>query len=70
VSFWNLLTRGGTVFLETFSTADQKYRPDFNPAYLLNPNDLPIVFRGLDVLYDKETDDGKRVYVTVIARNG
>lgn len=62
------LTRGGTVFFETFTTADQKYRPDFNPAFLFDLAHIPEIFRGLEILQQHETDDGKRVYVTVIAR--
>lgn len=68
VNFSQQLTRGGTVFFETFTTTDQKYRPDFNPAFLFDPARIPEIFRGLEILEQHETDDGKRVYVTVIAR--
>lgn len=68
VNFSQQLTRGGTIFFETFTTADQKYRPDFNPAFLFDLALLPEIFRGLEILEQRETDDGKRIYVTVIAR--
>lgn len=66
--FSEWLAPGGTVFFETFSTADAKYRPDFNPAHRFDLALIPVLFRGLDILVNQETDDGARVYVTVVAR--
>jgi hypothetical protein len=68
VIFSEWLAPGGTVFFETFSTADAKYRPDFNPAHRFDRTRIPILFQGLEILVDQDTDDGSRVYVTVIAR--
>jgi hypothetical protein len=68
VKFSELLSIGGTVFLETFSAADKKYRPDFKPAYLLPFDRIESLFKGFEILHAEETDDGKRVYVTVVAR--
>ncbi|MBI3537758.1 MAG: class I SAM-dependent methyltransferase [Chloroflexi bacterium] len=62
------LTRGGTFFLDTFTVADQKYRPDFNRAYLLDPARIAEITRGMEILLWRETDDGRRVYGTLIAR--
>lgn len=68
VNFFELLALDGTVFFETYTIADQKYRPDFNPCYLFDLANLSEMFRGLEILQQQETDDGKRVYATVIAR--
>jgi len=68
VSFSGLLTAGGTVFFETFSSADAKYRPNFNPAHRFELALLPKVFAGLEILVNHETDDGSRVYLTIIAQ--
>jgi SAM-dependent methyltransferase len=68
VKFAELLVTGGTVFFETYTTADAKYRPDFNPAHRLDMRQIPQIFAGLEVLVAAETDDGHRVYVTVLAR--
>jgi hypothetical protein len=68
VQFAELLTRGGTVFFETFSENDAKYRPDFNPAHRFLLSEIANFFRGLEILHQSETDDGRRVYVTVIGR--
>jgi len=68
VNFSQLLAPGGTVFFETFSRADVKYRPDFNCAHRFDPAAVSSVFQGLEILVFQETDDGKRAYVTVVAR--
>ncbi len=68
VHFPELLTPGGTLFFETFTTADEKYRPDLGPAHRFNPADIPIICQGLDVLHFEETDDGTRVFGTLVAR--
>ncbi len=68
VDFAELLTAGGTLFFETFTSADIRYRPDFSPAHRFDPADIPVLFRGLEVLRFAETDDGTRVFGTLIAR--
>ena len=68
VSFHDLLRPGGTVFFETYTLADAKYRPDFCPAHRFDRARIPEVFRGLEILLSIETDDGRRVYASVIAR--
>lgn len=68
VHFTEWLARGGTVFFETFTTADEKYYPDFNPAHRFDLNTVSRVFEDLEVLYLHETDDGHRVFVTIVAR--
>lgn len=68
IVFSEWLAPGGTVFFETFTRADSKYRPDFNPAHRFDLALIPILFPHLDILVNYETDDGSRVYVTLIAR--
>lgn len=68
VDFFNLLEPGGTLFFETYTQADNKYRPDFNPAHRFDPAEIPSVFQGLEILHWEETDDGRRVFGTLIAR--
>jgi hypothetical protein len=68
VRFADWLTAGGTVFFETFSTADLKYRPDFNPAHRFPYEAIPRAFGRMELLVQEETDTGTRVYVTIVAR--
>jgi SAM-dependent methyltransferase len=68
IEFARWLTRGGTLFLDTYTLADQKYRPDFNRAYLLDPARLHETLRGLEILVWQETDDGRRVHGTLVGR--
>jgi SAM-dependent methyltransferase len=68
VNFHDLLTPGGTVLFETFTSADAKYRPDFNPAHRIEPATIETLFNGLQLLAVRETDTGQRVVVTVLAK--
>lgn len=68
VRFVEWLTRGGAVFFETYTTADAKYNPAFNPAHRFDPDAIPHIFANLEILHLQETDDGHRVYLTLIAR--
>lgn len=63
-----LLTSGGTIFFETFTLADQKYRPDFNRTFLLDPTQIPTLFKDFETLVCEETDNGKRVFLTFVGR--
>ena len=63
-----LLTPGGTLFFETYTLSDHKYRPEFRHPRL-DPDRLADVFRGLEILHFGETDDGNRVFGTLLARN-
>lgn len=67
VVFRDWLAPGGTVFFETYSVGDIKYRPDFNPAHRFDPADRRV-FEGLEILVWEECDDGKRVFVTVVGQ--
>ena len=63
-----LLTPGGTLFFETYTLNDYKYRPEFRHAPRLDPAARAGVFSGLEILYWSETDDGTRVFCTLLAR--
>ncbi len=63
-----LLTPGGTLFFETYTLADFKYRPEMRHAPRLDPTQLATIFRGLEILHFEETDDGSRVFGTLLAR--
>lgn len=66
VDFALLLKPGGTLFFETYTTADAKYRPDFPASYRLDPSQLARVFRGLRPLVWEERDDASRVVGTFV----
>ncbi len=66
VDFAMLLRLGGTLFFETYTSADVKYRPDFPAINRLDPSELPRVFGGLKTLVWEERDDGRRVIGTFI----
>lgn len=68
LTFSEWLTSGGTIFFETYATGDEKYRPDFNPAHRFDPAFLSQIFAGLEIIVQEESDNGSRVYVTIIAR--
>jgi hypothetical protein len=70
VDFARLLKPAGTLFFETYTLADAKYRPDFPAAYRLDPSQVSTLFRGLTQLVWEETDDGTRVFGTFIGRKG
>ncbi len=63
-----LLTPGGTLFFETYTLNNYKYRPESRHAPRLDPARLADVFRGLEILYFSEIDDGARVFGTLLAR--
>ncbi len=68
IDFASLLAPGGTLFFETYTIADARCRPEFNPAHRFDPTQLDSLFKGLEILLFEQTDDGSRVFGTVIAR--
>ncbi len=63
-----LLTPGGTLFFETFTVGEGKYRAEHKHSPRLDPAEIGTVFRGLEILSFEETDDGERVWGTLLAR--
>ena len=68
IDYAALLKSNGTIFLETFTLADQKYRPEFNPDFLIDPAQIPTLFCEFETLICQETDNGKRVFVTFVGK--
>ena len=68
VEYSKLLKPRGTLFFETFTQDHAKYRPEMPPAYLLDPAEVPALFKGLKPLFWEERDDGTRVYGTFVGR--
>ncbi len=63
-----ILKPGGTLFLETFTLAERKYRPDFPSHYCLDSKQLDRILRGMMRVLWEETDDGRHVIGTLIGR--
>ncbi|MBI5879176.1 MAG: class I SAM-dependent methyltransferase [Chloroflexi bacterium] len=68
VNFSRLLRPGGTVFFETYTEADRRQRPAFNPAFLYDADRGRAMFAGMQIVAATDTDDGRRAYTTIIAR--
>lgn len=68
IIFAEWLAPGGTVLFETFTQADAKYRPEFNPAHRFRLDEVPRVFGRLELERVDETDNGRRIYITILAR--
>ncbi len=68
VIFSEWLAPGGVVFFETFTVADAKYNPAFNPAHRFDLAAVPQIFAALEILYLQETDDGQHVVATIVAQ--
>lgn len=63
-----LLVPSGTLYFETFTLGDSKYRPEFRHAPRLDLTRVADIFRGLELILVNEVDDGERVFATVIGR--
>ncbi len=61
-----LLKPGGTLFVETYTTSDDKYHPNFPAVYRFDPAQIPTLFKGLHTLLWDERDDGSSVRGTFI----
>jgi len=68
IIFAEWLAPGGVVFFETFTVADAKYNPTFNPAHYFDLAAIPRIFADLQILQLVETDDGQHAFVTIVAQ--
>ncbi|HLG14977.1 MAG TPA: class I SAM-dependent methyltransferase [Blastocatellia bacterium] len=50
------LRRGGVLIYETLATAHLRWKPGFNPDFLLRPGELLYLFGGLRLLKYREAD--------------
>lgn len=61
------LKSGGVALIETYTMDHLRYRQKFNPAYLLEPNELLTLLPGLRVLRYQEVDTGDAAYASILA---
>lgn len=50
------VVNGGRIIYETFNTRHKSDAPTFNPAYLLDIGELPLLFKGWQILHESEDD--------------
>ena len=62
------LKPGGMALVETYTMDHRQYRPRFNPAYLLEPNELMTMLPGLRVLRYQEVDTGQAAFASILAQ--
>lgn len=62
------LKPGGMALIETYTMDHLQYRPRFNKAYLLEPNELLSMLPGLRVLRYQEVDTGQAAYASILAQ--
>jgi len=64
------LTPGGVLVYETFTVAQAARGRPTNPAFLLEPGELPRLVAPLEVLAAREGDFEERMVSSVVARRG
>lgn len=66
------LKSGGLLVFETMTKEQLRWKPDFNPEYLLDVGELPCMFKGLEIIkYSKRSmpsGDSFRCVASLIAR--
>ncbi len=62
------LKPGGMALIETYTTDHSQYRPRFNKAWLLKPNELLTMLPGLRVLRYQEVDTGETAFASILAQ--
>jgi 2-polyprenyl-3-methyl-5-hydroxy-6-metoxy-1,4-benzoquinol methylase len=62
------LKPGGMTLIETYTMDHLQYRPRFNKAYLLEPNELLTMLPGLRVLRYQEVDTGQAAFASILAQ--
>jgi len=62
------LKPGGMALIETYTMDHLQYRPRFNKAYLLEPNELLTMVPGLRVLRYQEVDTGQAAFASILAQ--
>ena len=69
-SLIDALRPGGLLVYETFTRAQALRGKPTNPAFLLEPGELAVLVRPLDILDSREGDYDGRMIAGVIARRG
>ena len=62
------LKPGGMALIETYTVDHSQYRPGFNKAWLLKPNELLTMLPGLRVLRYQEVDTGQAAFASILAQ--
>jgi len=62
------LKPGGMALIETYTIDHLQYRPQFNKAWLLEPNELLSMLPGLRILRYQEVDDGHTAFASILAQ--
>jgi 2-polyprenyl-3-methyl-5-hydroxy-6-metoxy-1,4-benzoquinol methylase len=62
------LKPGGMALVETYTIDHKKYQPGFRQEYLLKPNELLTLFKGLIVIRYQAVDTGESAYASILVR--
>lgn len=62
------LKPGGMALVETYTIDHKKYQPGFRQEYLLKPNELLTLFKGLTVIRYQAVDNGTAAYASILVR--
>jgi len=62
------LKPGGMALIETYTMDNLQYRPRFNKAFLLEPNELLTMLPGLRIVRYEEVDTGQAAYASILAQ--
>ena len=62
------LKSGGMALIETNTMDHLQYRPRFNKAYLLKPNELLTMLPGLRIVRYQEVDTGQVAFASILAQ--
>ncbi|MGA9769430.1 MAG: methyltransferase domain-containing protein [Blastocatellia bacterium] len=62
------LKPGGLLVFETMTTDYRRFKPDFNPDFLLRPGELVQMFRGLHLIKYRESILQTRAVASLMAR--
>ena len=64
--FYDALKPGGMVLIETYNIDYLKYR-EFNAKWALKTNELLDIFKGMRVHRNRDYDDAREAYSSIIA---
>ena len=62
------LKPGGMALIETYTTDHLQYRPRFNKAWLLKPNELLTILPSLRILRYQEVNDGHVAFASILVQ--
>jgi len=62
------LKPGGIALIETYTMDHLQYRPRFNKAFLLKPNELLTMLPGLRIVRYQEVDTGQAAFASILAQ--